>query len=79
MSDGQRDTSPRTEGSRTVTGQRVLHALLPEAVFNHVKAQAALSGMAFKEYLERYLREAAPYTAKDLQNANVAMLNSDPS
>jgi hypothetical protein len=49
---------------QTAPVHRVLHVLLPEEVFNHVKAQAALSGLAFKEYLERFLREATPYDGK---------------
>ena len=39
---------------------RVVHVVVPEAVFNHVKAQAALSGMRFKTYMEMFLMEAFP-------------------
>ena len=42
-------------------GHRVLHVIVPDRVFNHVKAQAALSGMPFKTYMEHYLLEAFPY------------------
>ena len=47
--------------NRLPPGHRVLHVILPEHVFNHAKAQAALSGMPFKTYMERFLQEAFPY------------------
>ena len=62
---------------QTVPVQRVLHVLLPEEVFNHVKAQAALSGMAFKEYLERFLREAKPYDGKTSPDNDTARCGPD--
>ena len=40
---------------------RIVHVIVPELVFNHVKAQAALSGMPFKTYMQRFLQEAHPY------------------
>ena len=47
--------------TRLPPGHRVLHVIVPEHVFNHVKAQAALSGMPFKTYMEHFLQEAFPY------------------
>ena len=47
--------------TRLPPGHRVLHVIVPERVFNHVKAQAALSGMPFKTYMEHFLQEAFPY------------------
>jgi len=44
-------------------GCRILHVPVPEDVFNHAKAQAALSGMSFRRYVERFLQEAQPYRA----------------
>ncbi len=42
-------------------GFRVLHVIVPEKTFNHVKAQAYLSNMRFPDYLTRYLAEAQRY------------------
>ena len=54
--------SPRRSAQgRTPPGYRVLHVIVPEPIFNHVKAQAYLSGMRFPEYVARYLEEASPY------------------
>ncbi|ODA29092.1 hypothetical protein A6X21_09765 [Planctopirus hydrillae] len=36
--------------------------IVPEPIFNHVKAQAYLSGMRFPEYVARFLKEAWPLT-----------------
>jgi hypothetical protein len=36
--------------------------IVPEPIFNHVKAQAYLSSMRFPEYVARYLKEAWPFT-----------------
>lgn len=44
---------------------RVLHVVVPAHVFNHAKAQAALSGLSFKEYMKRFLEEAFPYGGSD--------------
>jgi len=46
---------------RTPPGYRVLHVIVPEPVFNHVKAQSYLSGMRFAEYVVKFLGEAFPY------------------
>jgi hypothetical protein len=64
-------------GSRTVPCRRVLHVVIPDFIFNHAKSQAALSGMAFKTYLERLLLEASPYAAEDVL-AGKAMPTSPP-
>ena len=53
---------PRSANGRTPLGYRVLHVIVPETVFNHVKAQAYLSGMRFSEYVARFLKEAWPFT-----------------
>jgi hypothetical protein len=34
---------------------------VPEPIFNHVKAQAYLSGLRFPEYVAKFLEEARPY------------------
>lgn len=52
---------PRSANGRTPPGYRVLHVIVPEPIFNHVKAQAYLSGMRFPEYVARFLEEAWPY------------------
>ena len=58
----QTDWPPRrTPQGRTPPGCKVLHVIVPESIFNHVKAQAYLSGMRFPEYVARYLEEACPY------------------
>lgn len=51
----------RVAKRRTPAGYRVLHVIVPEQAFNHVKAQSFLSGMRFPEYLTRLLKEAGPY------------------
>gem|GEM_PF-2655095 len=53
---------PRSAVGRTPPGYRVLHVIVPEPIFNHVKAQAYLSGMRFPEYVARFLKEAWPFT-----------------
>lgn len=54
--------SPRRSAKgRTPSGYRVLHVIVPEQIFNHVKAQAYLSGLRFPEYVARFLEEAWPY------------------
>ena len=55
-SEARRARSPKPPGFRYV------HVLVPEQTFNHVKAQAYLSGMLFPEYMARFLMEAWPYT-----------------
>lgn len=52
---------PRSSVGRTPPGYRVLHVIVPEPIFNHVKAQAYLSGMRFPEYVARFLKEAWPF------------------
>lgn len=54
--------SPRRSAKgRTPPGYRVLHVIVPESIFNHVKAQSYLSGLRFPEYVARFLEEAWPY------------------
>lgn len=59
---------PRIANARTPPGYRVLHVLVPDSVFNHVKAQAYLSGMRFPEYIARFLEEAWPYNDQRTQD-----------
>lgn len=58
--------SSRPANGRTPPGHRVLHVIVPEPIFNHVKAQAYLSGLRFPEYVAHVLKNAAPYTAPAL-------------
>ena len=51
----------RLANGRTPPGYRVLHVIVPEQIFNHVKAQAYLSGLRFPDYVARFLEEAWPY------------------
>lgn len=51
----------RSANGRTPPGYRVLHVIVPEQIFNHVKAQAYLSGLRFPDYVARFLEEAWPY------------------
>ncbi len=51
----------RSANGRTPPGYRVLHVIVPEQIFNHVKAQAYISGLRFPEYVARFLEEAWPY------------------
>ena len=51
----------RSPKGRTPPGYRVLHVIVPESIFNHVKAQSYLSGLRFPEYVARFLEEAWPY------------------
>ena len=63
----------RSANGRTPPGYRVLHVIVPEQIFNHVKAQAYLSGLRFPDYLARFLNEAWPYndncSPSELSNA----------
>jgi hypothetical protein len=43
--------------------------IVPEPIFNHVKAQAYLSGMRFPEYVARFLKEAWPFADRRLPSA----------
>lgn len=56
----------RTEGRepkyRTPPGHRVIHAVVPEAIFVHVHKMALESGMRFTHYLVRFLEDAWPYS-----------------
>ena len=52
---------PRSANGRTPSGYRVLHVIVPESIFNHVKIQSLLSGLRFPEYVARFLEEAWPF------------------
>jgi hypothetical protein len=45
---------------QTPAGHRVLHVVVPEPVFWHVKAMALKSQLPLKLYLARFLAEALP-------------------
>lgn len=49
---------------------RVVYARVPPRIFDHVHAQAALSGMSFNKYMTRFLEEAFPYTDVDEPEGN---------
>lgn len=36
---------------RTDPGLRIVHAAIPESIFNHAKSQAALSGLKWPEFI----------------------------
>ncbi|MCX7411267.1 MAG: hypothetical protein NTZ32_24585 [Planctomycetales bacterium] len=52
---------PRSADSRLPTGFRTVHVPVPEAIFNHAKAQAYLSGLRFAVFVAKLLSEARPY------------------
>ncbi len=70
---------PRSATGRTPPGYRVLHVIVPEPIFYHVKAQAYLSGMRFPEYVARFLEEAWPYTGDRLPERHPAAPANDPA
>lgn len=51
----------------TPAGFRVLHVLVPEQVFNHVKAQAYLSNLRFPDYITRLLQSGQPVVRSDAE------------
>ena len=61
----------RSANGRTPPGYRVLHVILPEPIFNDLKANAYLSGVRFPEYVARVLREAWPYQESRLPRQQV--------
>lgn len=61
QTDSTTPSTRRQSNGRTPPGCRVLHVIVPTKVFNHVKAQAYLSGMRFPEYMVRLLEEAWAY------------------
>ncbi len=69
VSDTAARSPRRSADGRTPPGYRVLHVIVPESIFNNVKAQAYLSGMRFPEYVARFLEEARPY--KDTRTPQV--------
>lgn len=54
------NTIHRSRLEITNLNRRVVHVTVSEKVFNHAKAQAYLSGLSWKEYIERLLSEAKP-------------------
>lgn len=57
-----------TQPGKTSPGCRVVHVAVPEAVFNHAKAQAYLSGLRWPDFIKRLLSEAKPF--EDRQTAS---------
>ena len=54
---------PRNSESRLPTGFRVVHVPVPEAIFNHAKAQSYLSGLRFAEFVATVLKDSKPIEA----------------
>ena len=54
-------TSPSDDKSALPKKERVICVRVPPPVYNHAKAQAALSGLPFKHYMTRFLVEAFPF------------------
>ena len=52
---------PRSANGRTPIGYKVLHVIVPERIFNHVKANAFISGLRFPEYVAKLLEETCLY------------------
>lgn len=50
---------PRRGRGRVPDGFRVLHVLIPAETFNHLKAQACLTGTRFPEFVVRQLQGVA--------------------
>ena len=48
---------PEKPKRRIKSGQRVLHVIIPEVVFNHANAQAFLSGIPWQEFVTETLRQ----------------------
>ena len=46
---------------RIPSGHRAVYVAVPEATFNHAKAQAYLSGMRWSAFVNRLLSESTPY------------------
>lgn len=67
----QRLSPRRLPNGRTPPGYRVLHVIVPEAVFIHTKIQAFQSGLRFPEYVAWSLTEAKPYQGSRLPTKDV--------
>ncbi len=52
---------PRRADGCLPYGFRIVHVPVPEAIFNHAKAQAYLSGLRFAVYVAKVLSDARPY------------------
>ncbi len=50
------DIKQQKSKRRIKVGQRVLHVIIPEDVFNHAKAQAFLSGVPWRDFVTETLR-----------------------
>lgn len=68
----------RRPRDRTPPGHRVLHVVLPEKTFNHVKAQAYLSDMPFPQYVALSLADCGIRKAvgKSPEQANAQVTSS---
>jgi hypothetical protein len=67
---------PRLEKGRTPPGYRVLHVIVPDRLFNNLKARAYLTGTRFPEYIARLLEETGPVT--DFRTPQAAMAPQAP-
>ena len=52
---------PRAAVGRLPPGYRFVHVPVPEAIFNHAKAQAYLSGLRFGVFVAKVLSDCRPY------------------
>lgn len=57
---GQQLASNRTSKGHAKVGCRVVYVAVPEQVFNHAKAQAYLSGLAWPQFVEKLLEQSTP-------------------
>ncbi len=61
--------SPRRKAeSRLPSGFRVVHVPVPEAIFNHAKAQSYLSGLRFAVFVATVLKDSKPIEANRPQD-----------
>lgn len=69
----------RSANGRTPPGYRVLHVIVPEMTFNHLKAQSYLLGMRFPEYVVRHLEGALPHQMSPTTSNHTSVPASDPA
>lgn len=63
---------PRLQKGRTPPGYRVLHVIVPDRLFNNLKARAYLTGTRFPEYIARLLEETGAVETSRLPQLAVA-------
>jgi hypothetical protein len=69
----------RLHKGRTPPGYRVLHVIVPDRLFNILKARACLAGTRFPEYVARLLEETGPVTDFRTPQAAVALHAPTPA